>query len=96
LEIIMDISVHIKPEAVAGLREGRSLDGGETQRLLKFANEVGVSLRPEVVLPSTPVDATLYHIDNVDPSKAEEVVKKLRTFDSVVDTAFLVPTTELP
>jgi hypothetical protein len=92
---IMDISVHVKPEAAAGLREGRSVDGKDVQELLEVTRELGVDIRPVFPIASTPEEAGLYVVQVKEPSKTEEVVRKLSDC-SAVETAYHVPAAELP
>ena len=91
----MDISVHIKPTAVAGLREGRSVAADDTQELLKVVQECRVNFKPVFPIASTPEEAGQYFVHVEEPSKAKEVLQKLREC-SAVETAYHVPPAELP
>lgn len=91
----MHISVQIKPTAAAGLREGRSVAGDDTQELLKVAKEYQVNLKPVFPIASTPEEAGDYFVHVEEPSKAEELLQKLRE-SSAVDNAHQVPDAELP
>jgi hypothetical protein len=91
----MDISVHIKPNSVAGLREGRCVDGGDTQELLKVAQELGVQLRPVFPVASTPEQANQYFVQIDEPSSVKKVLEKLNDCKAV-ETAYHVPRAELP
>ncbi len=87
----MDISVHLSPATVAALREGRSTDGGATKKLLEVVEQLGIDLKPNYPLATTPMHASQYHVQVDEPSKAEEVVRRLKGCKEAVDTAFVVP-----
>jgi len=91
----MDISVHLTPEAVAGLREGRSLAGEATQELLKAAHELGINFRPVFPIASTPEEASQYFVQVDKPADAKNVLEKLNDCRAV-ETAYHVPSAELP
>ena len=91
----MDISVHVTPDAVAALREGRSVAGGATQELLKVAQELGVHLRPVFPVASTPEQANQYIVQIEEPAAVKRVIQKLKDCKAV-QTAFHVPRAELP
>ncbi len=91
----MDISVHLKPEAVAGLREGRALAGQATQELLKSAHTLGIHLRPVFPVASTPEEAGQYIVQVDKPADAKNVLEKLNDCEAV-ETAYHVPSAELP
>ncbi len=92
----MDISVYLRPATVAALRQGRSSDDGGVRKLLSVVEELGIDLRPNYPLAATPMHASQYHVQVEEPSRAEEVVRKLKGCREAVDTAFFVPQAEPP
>ena len=91
----MDISDHVKPTAVAGLREGRSLDGQDTRELLELTRNLGIHLRPIFPVASTPEEAGQYSVHVDEPAKVDAIVQELNNCNAV-ETAYHVPPVGLP
>ncbi len=90
----MDISVHIRPNAVAGLREGRTL-GDETHELLKAAHELGIKFKPVFPVASTPEEAGQYFVQVEKSSDVNRIVEKLKQC-AAVESAYHIPSADRP
>ena len=64
--------------------------------MLEVVEELGIDLKPNYPLAATPMHAGQYHVQVDEPSKAEEIVHKLRGCKEAVDAAFLVPQATTP
>lgn len=90
----MQLMLKVEPTAARILRRHLPASAGSSD-LLKKAKQLGITLRPLRAPSEDSALASGFTIEVSNRDMAERVAKELRTLD-VVESAYFVPTDELP